>query len=75
MCFSYEADFCRVSKNTECGPPVDERDLFVQGSPLMAPRVRVPPFISNKLTEKELRRFGTFVIGFKTVSLGWKDPH
>ena len=55
------------------------RDLFVQVSPLSAPSSRiivsgVPPFIPNELLENELRRFGKFASGFKTVSLGCKDP-
>jgi hypothetical protein len=55
------------------------RDLFVQVSPLSVPSTRitvsgVPPFIPNELLENELRRFGKFAGGFKTVSLGCKDP-
>ena len=55
------------------------RDLFVQISPLSVPSTRitvsgVPPFIPNELLENELRRFGKFAGGFKTVSLGCKDP-
>lgn len=53
-------------------------DLFVQVSPLSVPSTRivisgVPPFIPNELIEKELRRFGMFASGFKTVTLGCKD--
>ena len=55
------------------------RDLFVQVSPLFVPSTRitvsgVPLFIPNELLENELRRFGKFAGGFKTVSLGCKDP-
>ncbi|KAK2883356.1 hypothetical protein Q8A73_022289 [Channa argus] len=55
------------------------RDLFVQVSPLSAPSTRVivsgvPPFIPNALLENELRKFGKFASGFKTVNLGCKDP-
>ena len=55
------------------------RDLFVQVSPLSVPSTRitvsgVPPFIPNEALENELRRFGKFASGFKTVSLGCKDP-
>lgn len=55
------------------------RDIFVQVSPLSVPSTRitvsgVPPFIPNELLENELRRFGKFASGFKTVSLGCKDP-
>ena len=55
------------------------RDLFVQVSPLSVPSTRitvsgVPPFIPNELLENELRKFGKFAGGFKTVSLGCKDP-
>ncbi|KAK2912755.1 hypothetical protein Q8A73_006868 [Channa argus] len=55
------------------------RDLFVQVSPLSAPSTRVivsgvPPFIPNALLENELRKFGKFAGGFKTVNLGCKDP-
>ncbi len=53
-------------------------DTFVQVSPLSVPSTRVvisgvPPFISNDLLEQELRRFGKFASGFKTVTLGCKD--
>ncbi|XDV12818.1 hypothetical protein PO909_001388 [Leuciscus waleckii] len=52
--------------------------LFVQVSPLSVPSTRVlvsgvPPFIPNELIEQELRRFGKFASGFKTVTLGCKD--
>ncbi len=55
------------------------RDLFVQVSPLSVPSSRitvsgVPPFIPNELLENELRQFGKFASGFKTVGLGCKDP-
>ncbi|KAK2836049.1 hypothetical protein Q5P01_016533 [Channa striata] len=55
------------------------RDMFVQVSPLSAPSTRitvsgVPPFIPSELLANELRRFGKFASGFKTVSLGCKDP-
>ena len=55
------------------------RDLFVQVSPLSAPSSRitvsgVPPFIPNELLENELRKYRKFASGFKTVSLGCKDP-
>ncbi|KAK9539439.1 hypothetical protein VZT92_004547 [Zoarces viviparus] len=55
------------------------RDMFMQVSPLLAPSMRitvsgVPPFIQNELLEKELRKFGKFSSGLKTVSLGCKDP-
>ncbi|KAK2897116.1 hypothetical protein Q8A73_013496 [Channa argus] len=55
------------------------QDLFVQVSPLSAPSTRVivsgvPPFIPNALLENELRKFGKFASGFKTVNLGCKDP-
>jgi len=54
-------------------------DLFVQVSPLSVPSTRVvvsgvPPFIPSELIEQELRRFGKFASGFKTVTLGCKDP-
>ncbi len=53
-------------------------DMFVQVSPLSFPSTRVvisgvPPFIPNELLEQELRRFGKFASGFKTVILGCKD--
>ena len=55
------------------------RDVFVQVSPLSVPSTRitvsgVPPFIPNSLIENELRRFGKLASGFRTVSLGCKDP-
>ena len=55
------------------------RDLFVQVSPLSVPSTRitvsgVPPFIPNNLLENELRSFGKQASGFRTVSLGCKDP-
>ncbi|KAK9542164.1 hypothetical protein VZT92_000050 [Zoarces viviparus] len=55
------------------------RDVLVQVSPLSAPSTQVtvsgvPPFIQNELLEKELRKFGKFASGLKTVSLGCKDP-
>lgn len=61
------------------GSGVFIRELFVQVSPLSVPSTRitvsgVPPFIPNELLEAELRRFGKFASGFKTVSLGCKDP-
>ena len=67
----------RVYQLVESG--VFIRDLFVQVSPLSVPSTRitvsgVPPFIPNELLESELRRFGKFASGFKTVSLGCKDP-
>ena len=67
----------RVYQLVESG--VFIRDLFVQVSPLSVPSTRitvsgVPPFIPNELLENELRRFGKFASGFKTVSLGCKDP-
>ena len=34
----------------------------------------VPLFIPNEMLEQELRRFGKFASGIKTVSLGCKDP-
>ncbi|KAJ3605666.1 hypothetical protein NHX12_027711 [Muraenolepis orangiensis] len=48
------------------------RDLYVQVSPLSVPSTRVtvsgvPPFIPNELLEVELRRFGKFASGFKTM--------
>ncbi|KAJ3608922.1 hypothetical protein NHX12_023450 [Muraenolepis orangiensis] len=48
------------------------RDLYVQVSPLSVPSTRVtvsgvPPFIPNELLEVELRRFGKFASGFKTL--------
>ncbi|KAF7644676.1 hypothetical protein LDENG_00217680 [Lucifuga dentata] len=54
-------------------------DLFISVSPLSIPSVHVtvsgvPPFIPNALLENELRRFGKFASGFRTVSLGCKDP-
>ena len=54
-------------------------DTFVQVSPLSVPSTRitvsgVPPFIPNELLEQELRRFGKMASGFKTVSLGCRDP-
>lgn len=53
-------------------------DLFVQVSPLSVPSTRVvvsgvPPFIPNELIEQELRRFGKFASGLRTVTLGCKD--
>ena len=55
------------------------RDAFVQVSPLSVPSTRitvsgVPPFIPNESLKNELCRFGKFASGFKTVSLGCKDP-
>ncbi|KAF0021705.1 hypothetical protein F2P81_026042 [Scophthalmus maximus] len=56
------------------------RDIFVQVSPLSAPSTRitvsarVPPFIPNELLESELRRFGKLASGFRTLSLGCRDP-
>lgn len=49
-----------------------------QVSPLSVPSTRVvisgvPPFIPNELIEQELRRFGKFASGFKTVTLGCRD--
>ena len=54
------------------------RDSFTTVSPLAVPSIRitisgVPPFIDNALLEQELRRFGKFASGFKTVALGCKD--
>ncbi|KAF7649906.1 hypothetical protein LDENG_00134270 [Lucifuga dentata] len=54
-------------------------DLFISVSPLSIPSVHVtvsgvPLFIPNALLENELRRFGKFASGFRTVSLGCKDP-
>uniref|UniRef100_H3C6P6 Reverse transcriptase domain-containing protein n=1 Tax=Tetraodon nigroviridis TaxID=99883 RepID=H3C6P6_TETNG len=34
----------------------------------------VPPFIPNEALENGLRMFGMFASGFKTISLGCKDP-
>ncbi|TDH15933.1 hypothetical protein EPR50_G00015180 [Perca flavescens] len=55
------------------------RDSFVQVSPLSVPSTRitvsgVPPFIPDELLGNELQRFGKFASGFKTVTLGCKDP-
>lgn len=66
-----------VHKLVESGVVI--QDMFVQVSPLAVPSTRVtvsgvPPFIPNELLEKELRRFGKFASGFRTVSLGCKDP-
>ena len=54
------------------------RDSFTTVSPLAVPSIRitisgVPPFIENALLEQELRRFGKFASGFKSVALGCKD--
>lgn len=54
-------------------------DEFLQVSPLAVPSTRitvsgVPPFIPNEALERELRRFGKFASGFRTVGLGCKDP-
>ena len=51
---------------------------FVPVSPLAVPSTRVtvsavPPFIPNELLERELRRFGKFASGFKSVGLGCRD--
>lgn len=45
---------------------------------LAVPSVRitvsgVPPFISNKAQQTELKRFGRFASGFRAVSLGCRD--
>ncbi|XP_028438465.1 uncharacterized protein LOC114558600 [Perca flavescens] len=50
-----------------------------QVSPLSVPSTRitvsgVPPFIPDELLGNELQRFGKFASGFKTVTLGCKDP-
>ena len=55
------------------------RDGFVQVSPLSVPSTwitvsGVPSFISNKLLQSELRRFGKFASGFRTLNLGCKNP-
>lgn len=54
-------------------------ESFVQVSPLSVPSMRITvsgvlPFIPNELLENELRRFGKFASGLKTISLGCKDP-
>ncbi len=51
---------------------------FIQVSPLAVPSTRitvsgVPPFIPDEALEHELRRFGKFASGFRTVSLGCRD--
>ena len=66
-----------VNQLVESGAVI--RDLYVEASPLATPSIKitisgVPPFIPNGLLEQELRRFGKFASGFKTVGLGCKDP-
>lgn len=51
---------------------------FVPVTPLAVPSTRVtvsavPPFIPNELLERELRRYGKFAGGFKSVGLGCKS--
>ena len=64
--------------NTMIEKGVVIRDSFTTVSPLSTPSIRitisgVSPFIENALLEQELRRFGKFASGFKTVALGCKD--
>ncbi|TDH11029.1 hypothetical protein EPR50_G00081900 [Perca flavescens] len=56
-----------------------EQILNLEVSPLSVPSTRitvsgVPPFIPDELLGNELQRFGKFASGFKTVTLGCKDP-
>ncbi|KAG7478767.1 Transposon TX1 putative 82 kDa ORF 1 [Solea senegalensis] len=65
-----------VVKLVESGLVLSEE--YIQVSPLAVPSTRitvsgVPPFVSNEALEKELRRFGKFASGFRSVGLGCKD--
>ena len=65
-----------VSELIESGLTLDEE--FFPDSPLAVPSTRitvscVPPFIPNEALERELKRFGKFASGFRTVALGCKD--
>ncbi|KAA8581186.1 hypothetical protein FQN60_002767, partial [Etheostoma spectabile] len=54
-----------------------ESGVYIRDSLVPSTRITVsgvPPFITNEVLEKELRRFGKFASGFKTVTLGCKDP-
>ncbi|KAF0046442.1 hypothetical protein F2P81_000075 [Scophthalmus maximus] len=65
-----------VTQLIETGLTLDEE--FIQVSPLAVSSTRitvsgVPPFIPNEALEKELRRFGKFASGFRSVGLGCKS--
>lgn len=72
----FVSDQKHVSALIESGLTLDGE--FVQVSPLAVPSTRitvsaVPPFIPNEALERELRRYGKFASGFKSVGLGCKS--
>lgn len=83
VCFSCQKELMSPQKQESCASRGNwELHVFwcsLLVSTLTAPAAQitvyaVPPFIPNKMLEKELRRYGTLTSELKTVNLGCKDP-